>query len=166
VTARECEEPGCPQIIEWAQSATSKSRMPVDADSADKPGGTLAVWVAGGELVYRNLKAGEEPSPGQHRGTSHYRTCTNPGRFSGKGKAASKPPAKPPEPAAEWCGHTGQYRVDVHMCGARGQSDQLLACTECGQQIMASDLRELKARKTNPKGSPDGSETAFETPGE
>lgn len=81
-----CQEETCRKAIDWALKAGSNARMPFDRELFDKPGGEYAVWRAcegPGGLRYRKLAAGDTLSPSEHLGTSHYRTCTNPGRFTG-----------------------------------------------------------------------------------
>jgi hypothetical protein len=81
MTAR-CRVPGCLGAIIWAKTPAG-ANMPVDADSAGRGGGNLAVWRDGGragaQLYARVLTAGEQPDPkrGEHLGTCHWGTCTN-----------------------------------------------------------------------------------------
>lgn len=43
-----------------------------------------------------------------------------------------------------WCGHTGRYQVTAIMCGARGWSDRMMRCEECGREYLASVLAEIR----------------------
>jgi hypothetical protein len=83
-----CGAQDCEAEIDWALSAEGDARrMPVVRDSAGEPDGTLAVWRDGdGILRYRNLAAGTGPGPGEKRGRSHFKDCTDPGRYSGRNR--------------------------------------------------------------------------------
>jgi hypothetical protein len=71
-----CKTQGCETFIDWAETREG-ARMPVDHDSAGKPGGNLAVWRDRGRLLCRDLRPGEEPAAGEKWGVNHWGTCVN-----------------------------------------------------------------------------------------
>lgn len=79
--AEECRS--CHAAIDWAYAPEADpdgkvKSHPVDHDSADKPGGKLAVWRDdSGVLRYRYLRKGDQLRRGEHTGISHFATCPN-----------------------------------------------------------------------------------------
>lgn len=77
--ADECRS--CHHPVDWAYSvnadASKEKGNPINHDSVDDPKGNLAVWRdSSGLLRYRYLRKGEVPGKGEHRGISHFATCT------------------------------------------------------------------------------------------
>lgn len=67
----------CSRLIIFAKSLKTGKPMPIDHESAGQPGGNMAVWYIGQELVCRVLTADQPLREGEKMGLAHWATCKN-----------------------------------------------------------------------------------------
>lgn len=109
----------CHAPIDWASKWPEEfnehgkqKTMPINHDSVDDPKGNIEVWrepiiptttdAPAMVLRFRYLRKGERPTPGHHRGISHYATCPQAGQWRkqpGQQHASGWPPGSNGEAA-------------------------------------------------------------------
>lgn len=65
----------CHKLIIFAKSLKTGKPMPIDQGSAGQPGGNMAVWYIGRELVCRVLTADQPLREGEKMGLAHWASC-------------------------------------------------------------------------------------------
>lgn len=115
----DCKTTGCAGRIDWATTVPGAAPMPVNHDSAGKPGGDLAVWRNGPKLMCRVLRAGETPGAGEIWGANHWGTCT---------KADDHKTAKAEtRAAAGWTYSRRHHRAEYRTRAGSAEPDHFIA---------------------------------------